>query len=226
MQLTEVFKWRMPINMKTFRLDKRLQHINAKKKKGWLPHLQTCECWGIDLTGATSQRCISIDFGKWCTWSLAEYRFVLKTVRKGALCLTELSDPIFLFPLFNIKSAAYFPRWYVLLFIVRVVISKLSQSSQSMDTSNVHKDCQLNITNISIKRHYWNPKYQHIFRNKHLISYILYNVVMTSIQPIRLATRTCILKCRLQLLITVIGNVKFLSVLRMRWPFSLDTIEI
>lgn len=43
---------------------------------------------------------------------------------------------------------------------------------------------------------------------------------MTSIQPIRLATRTRILKCRLQLLITVIGNVKFLSVLRMRGPFS------
>lgn len=33
MQLTEVFKWRMPINMKTFSLDKRLQHIYAKKKK-------------------------------------------------------------------------------------------------------------------------------------------------------------------------------------------------
>lgn len=48
---------------------------------------------------------------------------------------------------------------------------------------------------------------------------------MTSIQPIRLATRTRILKCRLQLLITVIGNVKFLSVLRMRGPFSLDTSD-
>lgn len=158
MQLTEVFKWRMPINMKTFSLDKRLQHIYAKKKKkGWLPHLQMCECWGIDLTGATSQRCISVDFGKRCTWSLAKYRFILKTVCKGALCLTELYDSIPLFPLFNIKSAAYFPRWYVLLFIVRVVISKLSQSSQSTETSNVHKDCQLNIINISIKRHYWNP---------------------------------------------------------------------
>lgn len=49
---------------------------------------------------------------------------------------------------------------------------------------------------------------------------------MTSTQPIRLATRTRILKCRLQLLITVIGNVKFLSVLRMRGPFSLDTSDL
>ncbi len=109
MQLTEVFKWRMPIKIKTFRLDKRLQHIYTNK--GWLPHLQTCECWGIDLTGATSQRCISIDFGKRCTWShVAKYRFVLKTVRKGALCLTELSNPIFLFTYFLYKICSIFSQ--------------------------------------------------------------------------------------------------------------------
>lgn len=96
MQLTEVFKWRMPINMKTFRLDKRLQHIYAKLKAGY--HISKCvNVEGSIFTGATSRRCINIDFGKRCAWShLAKYP---KDVRKGALCLTELSDAIFLFPL-------------------------------------------------------------------------------------------------------------------------------
>lgn len=67
MQLTEVFKWRMPINTNQ-KLDKRLCHLlylNENTTTGWPSRAYVCELLVSGLTWGLVDVALNFSFGKW-----------------------------------------------------------------------------------------------------------------------------------------------------------------